>query len=890
MDSARWHRIQGLFHDAAEVPQAEQRAFLEAACGGDEELIVMVLAMLDQDASGHSLLDRNLADVAQETLAKSPSTSLILKDLGPYRILQLLGEGGMGVVYLAERKDLGSQVAVKVLRDAWLSPARRERFASEQRTLAQLNHPSIARLYDADTLDDGTPWFVMEYVDGIPLTQYCREHRCPVEQRLQLFRSVCEAVQHAHGHEVIHRDLKPSNIFVKNDGSVRLLDFGIAKQLESLDLPVDQTVTGLRLMTPAYASPEQIRGDRVGISTDVYSLGVILYELLTGQLPFDLSGLTPAEAATIIAEHEPGKPSAAVKRTTGSEATFHALSVSKTAWADLDVLCLSAMHKDPQRRYRSVEALIRDIDHYLKGEPLEARPDTLRYRTAKFVRRNRRAVAATAMIFAVIVGLVAFFTVRLAKARDTAIAEAARTQRIQQFMTNLFQGGDAAAGPSDSLRVITIVDRGVQEAKTLDGDPKVQAELYQNLGSIYQKLGKFEPADSLLRSALDQRKSLFGADSPEVAESLTALGLLRSDQAHLEEAEQLVRQGLEMAKRHLPPNHPALAKATVAFGKVLAERGSYDKAIEALNEAVRLQSAPGVAPADLAASLSILADAHYSAGHYEVCTSLYRRVLEMHRQIYGARHPLVADDLGSLGAVQRDLGYYSEAEKLDRQALDIAQSYYGNNHPKTAARLTALAESLTYQNKFDEAVSALDQALAIQERVYGPVHPSVAETLNELGNVASMRDHLDEAEARFQRAADIYRDVYGDHHYLVAIAQSNVAGIIYDKKNYPRAEQLFRDVIRRYKETLPADNVNLAIAHVKLGRTLLHQNRYQDAESETLAGYEILIKQSSPSTSFIHAARKDLAAEYEALNQPQKAARFRAELMEATAKPSSAAR
>ena len=892
MDRARWDRIQKLFHDAADVPQGEQRVFLQAACGGDEELVVEVLNMLDQDANGHSLLDRNIADIAQETLANAIPASLILKEFGPYRIMKLLGEGGMGVVYLAERRDLGTEVAVKVLRDAWLSPARRERFASEQRTLAQLNHPLIARLYDADTLDDGSPWFVMEYVDGIPLTHYCRKNECSVEQRLQLFRSVCEAVQHAHGHAVIHRDLKPSNVLVKNDGSVRLLDFGISKQLESLDLQVDQTMTGLRMMTPAYASPEQIRGDRVGISTDVYSLGVILYELLTGQLPFDLSGLTPAEAASIIAEHEPGRPSAAIKRTTDSDGNSHtlSLSLSKTAWADLDVLCLNAMHKDPRRRYRTVEALIRDVDHYLNGEPLEARPDTLDYRIGKFVRRNRRAVAATTVIFAVIVGLIAFFTVRLAKARDTALAEAARTQRIQQFTANLFQGGDPAAGPSDSLRVITIVDRGVQEAKTLNHDPKVQAELYQNLGSIYQKLGKFEPADSLLRSALEQRKSLFGADSPEAAESLTALGLLRSDQAHLDEAEQLVRQGLEMAKRHLPPNHPTLAKATLAYGKVLAERGSYDQAITALDEAVRLQSAPGVAPADLATSLSALADAHYRAGHYDICKSLYTRVLEMHRQIYGERHPLVADDLGSLAAVQRDLGYYSEAERLDRQALEIAQSYYGNNHPKTAGCLTALAESLTYENKYDEAVSSLNQALAIQERVYGPAHPSVAETLNELGNVASMRDHLDEAEARFQRAADIYRTVYGDHHYLVAIALSNVAGITYDKKDYPRAEQLFRDVIRRYKETLPADNVNLAIAHIKLGRTLLHDNRYKDAEPETLAGYEILVKKSSPSTSFIRAARKDLAAEYEALNQPQQAARFRAELAAAAAKPANANR
>jgi eukaryotic-like serine/threonine-protein kinase len=890
MDRATWRRIQALFHDAADLPPAEQRAFLQAACGDDEERMAEILAMLDQDAKGCSLLDRNLAEVAHETFETAVPASPILKEFGPYQILKLLGEGGMGVVYLAERKDLGTQVAVKVLRDAWLSPARRERFASEQRTLAQLNHPSIARLYDADTLEDGTPWFVMEYVDGIPLTDYCRERRCSVEQRLQLFRSVCEAVQHAHGHEVIHRDLKPSNILVKHDGSIRLLDFGIAKQLESLDLEVDQTMTGLRLMTPAYASPEQIRGDRVGISTDVYSLGVILYELLTDQLPFDLSDLTPAEAASIITDHEPGKPSAIVQRTADSEVASDALSLNKAAWADLDVLSLSAMHKDPLRRYRTVEALIRDVDHYLRGEPLEARPDAWRYQMGKFVRRNRRAVATMTVIFALIVGLVTFFTMGLKKARDTALAEAARTQRIQQFMTNLFQGGDRAAGPSDTLRVVTILDRGVQEASALNRDPKVQAELYQNLGSIYQKLGKLEEADSLLRSALDRRKALFGERSTEVAESLTALGLLRSDQAHLEEAEQLVRQGLNMAKRQLPPNHPSLAKYTSAFGKVLAERGSYEQAIKALEEAVRLQSAPGVAPADLAASLSMLADAHYSAGHYDVSKSLYSRVLEMNRQIYGERHPVVADNLGSLAAVQLDLGYYSEAEQLNRQALDILRSYYGDNHPKTAGRMTALAQALTYQKKYDEAVSALEQALAIQERVYGPVHPSVAETLNELGNVASMRDHLDEAEARFSRAADIYRAVYGDHHYLVAIALSNVASISFDKKDYPRSVQLFRDALRRYRETLPADNVNTGITHVRLGRALLRQKRYQDAEPETLAGYEILIKQSSPSTSFVRAARKDLAAEYDALNQPEKAARFRLELAGSTGNPSNATR
>ena len=393
MDGTRWQKIQAVFHEATELSEAERDDFVRINCAADEQLASEVLAMLQHDSHGKGLLDRDLAETAQKTIAWDP---LAGKNFGPYKIVRLLGEGGMGVVYLAERTDLRSQVAIKVLRDAWLSPARRGRFAVEQRTLAQLNHPLIARLYDAAFLPDGTPYFVMEYIDGVPLTEYCRNNNCSIDERLRLFRSVCEAVQHAHGHAVIHRDLKPSNILVNADGSVHLLDFGIAKEVESLDLPVDQTITGLRLMTPAYAAPEQVRGDRIGIRTDVYSLGVILYELLTNELPFDLSNLTPAEAASIIADYEPGKPSAAVRRT-GPQSDSNASELSQIAWADLDVLCLTAMHKDPQRRYASVEALMRDVEHYMDGEPLEARPDSLGYRAGKFLRRNRRAVLSAAV-------------------------------------------------------------------------------------------------------------------------------------------------------------------------------------------------------------------------------------------------------------------------------------------------------------------------------------------------------------------------------------------------------------------------------------------------------------------------------------------------------------
>jgi eukaryotic-like serine/threonine-protein kinase len=890
MDSTRWERIQSLFHDVADLPEPEQRTFLKTACGDDEELAAEVLALVEEDARGSSLLDRDLAHVAHDVLDGEVPLSLPFKEFGPYRIKAALGEGGMGVVYLAERTDLGSLVAIKILRDAWLSPARRERFASEQRTLAQLNHPSIARLYDADTLDDGTPWFVMEYVEGVPLTEYCSEHACSIEKRLQLFRAVCEAVQYAHQHAVIHRDLKPSNILVKPDGTVRLLDFGIAKQLESLEAPLsktNQTMTGLRLMTPAYAAPEQIRGDGIGIHTDVYSLGVILYELLAGKLPFDLSKLTPGEAETMIVGQDPEKPSAVAKEM-AEQAGTNLPSASKTAWADLDVLCLTAMHKDVQRRYRSVEALIRDVDHYLKGEPLEARPDSVRYRLGKFVRRNRRPVSAAALVLTIIVGLVVFFTVRLARARNAALEEAARTQRIQRFMMNLFQGGDESVGPGDSMRVVTLLDRGVQEAQSLNGDPKVQAELYQTLGTIYDQLGKFDPADSLLHSALVQRKALFGQDSTEVAESLVALGQLRSDQAQYDEAEQFSRQGLEMNQWHLPPTHPRVGRAMYSLGEVLVNEGKYDQGIQVLDEAVRIQSAPGGVAADLAETLTELANAQFYAGHLELSNSLNLRVVAMDRQLYGDRHPNVAEDLINLGAIQTEWGHYSETERYYRQALEIIRNFYGKDHPETASAMTILGRCLNAQGRFNEAADMLREALGIQERVYGKVHPRVASALGELGKVALQQGKLDEAEADFQRQAEIYREVYKGKHFYIGSALANLGGVYMERKQYARAEQSFREALQIYAQTLPADHLNVAIARIKLGRALIPQHRFADAEAESSTAYGILMKKTSPPANWLENARKDLVTEYSALHQPEKAAKFQTELADAQSKALSA--
>src|SRR6266576_2348308 len=835
MNAARWEQIQVLFHEVADLPDPAQRASLEAQCAEDPALMTEVLSLLEEDARGDSLLDRDAARVAGQVLEEAIPPALLEQHFGPYRMKRLLGQGGMGVVYLAEREDLGSVAAIKILRDAWLSPDRRERFASEQRTLAQLNHPAIARLYDADTLPDGTPWFVMEYVEGVPLTTFCEEHGSSIPERLRLFRAVCEAVEHAHGHLIVHRDLKPSNILVKPDGSVKLLDFGIAKQLDSLEGPVDRTRTGLRLMTPAYAAPEQILGDPVGIHTDIYTLGVVLYELLTGRLPFDLSNRTPGEAETAVIKQGRERPSAAAKEK----------SISRRAWADLDVLCLTAMHIEPQRRYRTVEALIRDIDHYLAGEALEARPDTFGYRIGKFVRRNWQPVSAAAASLLVLVSLVVFYTVRLATARNAAVAEAGRTQRIQHFMLNLFQGGDEAVGPADSLRVVT-----------------------------------------LLGAALDQRRSLFGPDNAEVARSLVALGRLRVDQAQDEEAERLAREGLEMSKRQLRPNDPAIAGATLALGQILEDRGRYAGAIEVLEEAVRLRRAAGGPPTpELASSMRELANTHFYAGHLAVADSLDRLVLAMTRRLNGERHPLVAEDLINLGAVQQEWGHYQEAERYYRQALDITQAFYGPNHYKTAAGLTVLGRALRFEPQGnDEAARLFEQALVIRERVFGKVHPQVASTLNEMGGVALARKRFAEAEVLASRVLAIDRTFYGGKHAFTGVGVSNLASVYVAQQQYARAEPLYREAIEIFTESQGAEHLNTGIARIKLGRTLLRQRRYAEAVRETLAGYQILTKQTDPGVSWWVNAREDLVAAYDSLGQPDKAAKFRAEIADTAGK------
>jgi serine/threonine-protein kinase len=900
-DDARHHAAerfaaaQELFMRVVELPPDEQtRQLIEHA--HDAALVEDVRQLLAADVAGIALLDRPLDLLAAALI--EPADAHEGRRIGPYQLGEVLGEGGMGVVYLAHRDDVARPVALKIILDGGLSPSRRARFLTERFALSSLLHPRVAQLYDAGTLDDGTPWFAMEYVRGMPLDVYCRDRALSVRDTLALLAQVCEAVQHAHEHAIVHRDLKPSNILVTETGEVKLLDFGIAKLLEPVTADgapnVDALVTRseFRLMTPAYAAPEQIRGAAIGVYTDVYALGVLTYQLVTGVLPFDLSEVTPHEAFTRIVEQDAERASvaAARHRTRAAQAlgesahdaparAAHTASPSKAMWADLDLLCSAAMHKDPSRRYRTVDALHRDLVHTMRGEPLDAHPDSVPYRLSRFVRRNRRAVVAGALTVLLLSLVGVGYVTRIAAARDAATAEARRRDQLQQFLLSLFSG-DKAGAPAETLRVSTLVERGERQAAMLGRDPAAQGDLYVALGSIHEALGRFDRADSVLREGVRALETAGDADAQVLAWS--SIAEVRLAQARYDGADSALQQANRLLAGARPP---ARARVLEMTGRRQVEQGHYDSATITL--AAALTALPGDSSQHLARAsiVSALADAAFYDGALDRADSLNDRALALYRGELGDRHPRVAGILLNLGASQFDRGNYGPAEQRYREGLSLLEGYFGASHVETASAHTKLGRALVAQERFEEATYELQRALAVQLAALGPAHPSIASAFNELGNIAIKRKALDTADTYFVRMADVYRRANGDAHFTVAVALSNRGTVAMERGDLPRAEGVYRDVVQRFTRAQGADHLNTGIARIKLGRSLIRQHRWREGIAESEAGYHVVAARAAPGVSFLQAARRDLAIAYDSIGQSAVAARFRDEARRNDPKP-----
>ncbi len=809
----RWQQVERLFEAAVEHDGAARAAYLDAACSGDAELRRHVSTLLDADASP-SWLDAGPERLATSLLDDTPAAELIGSCLGPYRLIAMLGAGGSGVVFLAERNDIGSTVALKLLRDAWVSPTRRGRFLEEQRTLARLSHPCIARIFDAGG-EDGRVWFAMECVEGLPLDEYLRRRRLPLAETLRLLRRICGAVQYAHERLVVHRDLKPSNILVLADGTPKLVDFGIAMNLER---PDDHYAGPVRFLTPAYAAPEEVRGESLGVPADVYSLGTILGELLQSD-PSDRIG--------------------------------------RSRHADLVAIAAKAAHPEPASRYATVEGLDRDLGAFLAGFPVSARPLGALPRAGRFIARHRRRVIALGLAAVSLIGVASYYGVRLATARAETRAEASRSDRLLKFVLSLFEGGTAGGAPPADLRVVSLLERGVREADGLSADPPARAELLETLGQIYLELGDLGRADALLGEALTIRRATPGAH-PDVVGALLSVADVRLAQARLDEAEQMLREARALGDRLLSPAHPDRIRSHTIEGRLRRDRGDYAAAAASLEAAASGYAVTPALAAEHAEALAALAESYFYAGRIDDAERANSEALALTRRVHGPRHPGAGHILLNAGAVAASRQRLDAAEAADREALEIFTGWYGERHPETASAMTILAQVLGQRGDYDAAVALLRQALEVQVETFGAAHPRTAFVQNELGLMAFRKSDLETAAAAFAQAVRGYDGVAG-RHFQQAVSIANLGSVHLAAGDHPRAQAAFLRALDIYRGVLPADHLNIAVTRAKLGRTLLRQAQFTAAAAELQAAIPVLERQPGPESSWLKAARADLA-------------------------------
>jgi len=740
MTPERHRRAMEILGEALELDPGARDAYLETACGGDDELRREVGELLGleeaREADGDDLLAEPLVRLAAGAEAEDPR---IGTRIGPYKILRRIGHGGMGTVYLAEREDpYRQEVALKVIQRRVSNPAMLQRFSNERQILANLAHPNIATLLDGGTTDDGLPYFVLEHVAGEPIDRYCARRRLGSRRRLELFLDVCSALARAHQNLVVHRDLKPGNILVTDEGVPKLLDFGIAKPLAPEDaMESVATLPQAEPMTVRYASPEQIEGGIVTTASDVYSLGVLLYELLTGVTPYP-EGRTRYELLRSICERDPPRPSTAVRRRAlhrgaapepEAGAGDELRELSRKLAGDLDGIVLKAMSKDPDHRYTSVEQLAEDVRRHLDGFPVSARDGTFPYLAGKFVRRHRWWLLAAAVFLLVVVGSAITATIlwqRAERERDVARREKERAVRVVELFEGLFEASNPDQARGQEPTASEILARGERELKEeLEEDPEVRASLLGTLGTVYRSLGHSEKACGHFEEVLAIRRRHYSEDHPEEAKALVNLAICRFDQGRYDAAARLSRESLEMKERlGVPASDLLTAKNNLA--SILKRLGEYREAETLYREVLEARRRQGVededAAVELAKSLRNLATLYYALGELERAEPLLHESLAVRQnQAYlgdpGSVHVALAlNDLGRLHHARGELG---EAEALYRRALELRRRRFPEGHSHVVSSQRDLAALLVDRGAPEGARQYLDPALAAADRA-GP--------------------------------------------------------------------------------------------------------------------------------------------------------------------------
>jgi len=859
---ADFDRIQTLFLAALEQPLHERDAYLASACTSDDER-QSVEQLLNADAlDSPFLLDEPLVRLTTEDAVAD--VDVAGRQVGPYQLKRLLGRGGMGAVYLAERADVGREVALKIVRGDLADPSARRRLIFERRVLARLEHPNIARLYDVGVDEDGTPYFAMEHVEGVPVTEYCDGQQLDVGARLRLFESIGRAVQHAHQHFVVHRDLKPSNIYVTPEGDIKLLDFGIAKALDEAEEMLGEeahTRTGRRMLTPAYAAPEQHTDAPVTAASDVYSLGVVLFELLTGTRPeaASTSVTEPKRPSTVVTQSDATSSTTAAARQTTTERLVRQLR------GDLDVICMKALQPEPDRRYASAEAFVDDVKRHLAGLPVTARPESVGYRFRKFVQRHRQGVIASVVGALVLVGVVGVYTVQLQAERDRALTEAQKADRVSGFLTDLFGASDPYEEvQGDTLRAGDLLARGAARIETeLASEPEVQATLFQAIADVYVRLGLFDDAEPLYDRALALRREVHPEGHVEVAQTLRSLAWLHVERGAFASADSL--GGLAEAIIGSDAESIDAARLLYVKGRSRFQQAEFPAA-DSLHEraAALFRRLLGDDDAETIANLAQQAHVAEALGNDSLALARATEVLASRRRVFGEEHPYVAEALNDVAFTLRKQGRYDEAEPLYRESIALKRRLLSEDHPALATSLNNLGVMFGIAGRYEEVGPLFEEALSIRRARYGNVHPSVGSTLSNLSRLAISQEDYELAMARQEEALAIYRQLYDGDHPSISSVLLNQAQVRYQQGQYRDAERIYRDVLAMEQRLRAGDHEQLAMALNNVGASLVGQARYDDAQpvlEDALAMYQRLLgsEHAASATPMRHLGRIETA-------------------------------
>ena len=820
-----WERVESILNEALQLPFEERLVYVERAGAGDQHLIAEVRSLLDQFDEDPTFLEKVPFASAPDSEPEADAGIVV----GGYHIIRPIARGGMGQVYLASRgtTDFRQYVALKVLRRGLDTEDVLRRFAVERRIQASLSHPNIARFLDGGATDEGLPFFVMEYVEGLPITGYSAKNNLSVEQRLGLFRTVCAAVQFAHRNLVVHRDLKPSNILVTREGVPKLLDFGIAKILDPDQVDPDQplTRTEIRVLTPDYAAPEQVLRAPITTAADVYSLGVLLFELLTGDRPYRLARLDVTEMERVVREQGVPLPSGRA----GDPRLRRRLE------GDLDTIVATALKKDPARRYVSVEQLSEDVRRYLHGLPIVARPDTVGYRLRKFAARHRLGVAAGVIALIVLTGFAGAMVWQNARVEAQA-AEAMRerdlAREVSDFLVHLFESTDPTELSGADVSARDLLERGVQSVEQeLTRQPQLQAEMMAVLGRVYASMGQFQGALKLSSEALNRRRALLPAGHPDIGASLHGLGMIFTLMSRYPEAEDAYEEALAIRVHSLGENHVDVATTLRGFGWLLVLQGRYAEADSLLRRALAIsERVLGGDHPDVAETLNNLGILERRRGNLEAASRAHARAMDIRRRTLGEQHRWYAQSLNNLAIVREELGDHETSATLLSTAIGVLRRILGDDHPDVVLYMSNLAKQRYHVGRYDDADSLFRRVLDLQRRILGERHVDIALTLMDLGQIEHRRGNLDAAEKLFLEALEMRRLVLGEEHHEVGFLMNELALLAQDRGRPDLAEAHFREALRISRDALPERHYRQAHSLLGLGGLLCAEGRASEGK------------------------------------------------------------